>query len=433
MSSASKKVKNAWAMYDWANSVYSLVITSTIFPIYYGALTAVNDIGRVSFFGIELIASALYSFSVSLIFLITAIITPLLTGIADFAGLKKFFMQFFCYLGGIACMGLYFFDSPEMLEWGLICFVLAGIGYSGSIVFYNSFLPIIAEPAQHDKLSAKGYALGYTGSSLLLIFNLTMVLMPEWYGFVDDSAAPRVSFILTGIWWIGFAQITFRNLPGEKALNGLSRRILFNGYRELRKVWLQIRANSILKNYLLSFFFFTMGVQTVMYVATLFGDKELNLESSELITTILIIQFVAIGGAYLFAWLSSRLGNIAALMIAVVIWIAICLGAYFVYNAEGFYILAFVVGTVMGGIQSLSRSSYAKMLPETHDHASFFGFYDVTEKIAIVLGTASYGLINELTGGMRPSIIVLGLFFIISVFLLMRQYKLNPLKPAEES
>ncbi|NNF01291.1 MAG: MFS transporter [Bacteroidia bacterium] len=428
MSRSSNKVKNAWAMYDWANSVYSLVITSTIFPIYYSAISSGDGSDKVSLFGFEFINSALYSFAISFVFLVTAAIAPILSGVADYGGYKKRFMQFFCYLGGFACISLFLFDSKELLGFGLACFVIAGIGYSGSIVFYNSFLPIIAEKREHDKLSAKGYALGYVGSSLLLIFSLTMVLMPDLYGIADDSMAPRISFVLTGIWWIGFAQITFAHLPKEHGTAEIKHHIITNGYKELRKVWIELKTNKVLKNYLLGFFFFTMGVQTVMYVATLFGDKELQLESSQLIITILIIQFVAIGGAYLFAWLSSRFGNIMALLVAVFIWIGICVAAYFVYSAMEFYALAFVVGMVMGGIQSLSRSTYSKMLPETVDHASYFAFYDVGEKIAIVIGTASYGLINELTGGMRPSIFVLAAFFIVGVFLLLKQYRLSPLK-----
>ncbi len=163
-----------------------------------------------------------------------------------------------------------------------------------------------------------------------------------------------------------------------------------------------------------------MGVQTVMYVAALFGDKELKMESGELITTILIIQFVGIAGAFLFSYLSRLQGNIKALSIAISMWIIICICAYFVYTAKEFYALAFAVGTVMGGIQSLSRSTYSKLLPETKDHASYFSFYDVCDKLGIVIGTASYGLIEELTGSMRNSIVALVTFFIIGLFFASR-------------
>lgn len=425
MEKGNKKVINAWAMYDWANSVYSLVITSTIFPIYYSAVTSSETSDQVMFLGMQFSNTALYSYTLSLSFLLIAFISPALSGIADYGGYKKHFMRFFCYLGAIACSSLYFFTGPENLWIGVLGLGFATIGWTGSIVFYNSYLPEIAHAAQQDRVSAKGYALGYIGSSLLLIFNLTMVLNPEMYGITSSDFAPRFSFLLVGVWWIGFSQITFSRLPSNPYGKVATGNVLKKGYLELKKVWKSLSKYPRLKLFLISFFMLSMGVQTVMYVAALFGDKELRLEPSQLIITVLIIQFVAIGGAYLFAWLSKKLGNLQALSITVIIWIGICVGAYFVYDATGFYALAFVVGMVMGGIQSLSRSTYSKMLPETTDHASYFSFYDVCEKVGIVLGTASYGIIEELTGSMRSSVIALAIYFIVGFIILMRITKVN--------
>lgn len=416
-----KKVQNAWAMYDWANSVYSLVITSTIFPVYYNSVTkGLDGLGIVDFFGFKIINTVLYSYSISFSFLIIALISPLLSGIADASGKKLQFMKFFAYLGSLACVGLFFFDGDN-LELGIICSVLASIGYAGSIVFYNAYLPEISVESDYDHLSAKGFALGYIGSVILLIFNLVMITFPEWFGLSDDSFAPRFSFLITGIWWAGFSQIPFRFLPKNLFNKQIKKEFLVKGYNEIRKVFYEIRQIKVMSRFLASFFFYSMGVQTVMYLAATFGDKELGLPGDQLIVTILIIQIVAIFGSYLFAFISQKFGNKISLVIMVFIWTGICGAAYYVYTVYEFFALAFVVGLVMGGIQAISRSTFTKLIPKkTTDHASYFSFYDVTEKIAIVLGTFSYGFIEQLTGNMRNSALSLGIFFMVGLgFLLL--------------
>ena len=418
---SNKKVQRAWVMYDWANSVYSLVITSTIFPVYYNSVTkGVDGSDTVSFFGWDIINTVLYSYSISFSFLVIALLAPLLSGIADASGNKLNFMKFFVYLGSLSCISLFFFTG-ENLEFGIICSVLASIGFSGSIVFYNSYLPEIAKEEEFDLLSAKGFALGYIGSVILLVFNLVNIQFPEWFGMPTGSFAPRFSFLITGIWWVGFAQIPFRVLPNNPYKKSISADYLLKGYREVNKVFKELRNLPVANRFLASFFFYSMGVQTVMYLAASFGDKELGLPGDQLILTVLIIQFVAIGGSYFFAFVSRKLGNKVSLMIMVLIWMGICVAAYFVYSVYQFYSLAFVVGLVMGGIQSLSRSTYAKMIPTTTtDHASFFSFFDLTEKVAIVLGTATYGAIEQLTGSMRNSALFLVIFFVLGIIFLSR-------------
>ncbi len=427
-----KKVTTAWCMYDWANSVYSLVITSTIFPIYYGAVTRKEDgTDLVNFFGFGAPASVIYSYALSGAFLFIALLSPFLTAISDYSGRKKLFLQIFCYLGSASCAGLFFFTA-ETYSFSVILFMLATIGFSGSIVFYNAYLPEIATEDQFDKLSAKGFSFGYIGSVILLVLSLVMVLKPELFGITSASLPARLSFLLTGIWWAGFAQIAFRKLPQNPYHKKPEGSYIFNGVKELRKVLREVQHLPNLKKFLGAFFFYNMGVQTVMYVATLFGDKELRLPASSLITTILILQLIAIGGSYFFAWLSSKLGNIKALSVAVVIWIFVCAGAYFVRGEFDFYALAAVVGLVMGGIQALSRATYSKLLPETTDHASYFSFYDVTEKISIVLGTAAYGLVEQLTGSMRNSVLFLVCFFVLGLVLLLRVKKRSVTEPLPE-
>jgi UMF1 family MFS transporter len=416
------KVTNAWCMYDWANSVYSLVIISTIFPVYYGAITTKADGNNdILFWGFPVNANALFSFAISASFTLAAIASPFLTAIADYSGKKKRFMQFFCYLGSAACASLYWF-TPETLDISMIAFVLATFGYSSSIVFYNSYLPDIATEDRYDKLSARGFSMGYIGSVLLLIFNLLPILKPELFGNISAGDASRISFLCTGAWWFIFAQYTFYHLPNPTVnTQDRSENWVFNGIKELQNVWKEVKHLDLLKRFLFAFFFYNMGVQTVMYVATIFGDKELRLPSDALIVTVLILQLVAIVGAAGFSWLSSKYGNTRALTIGVIVWIGICVGAYFVYSQNEFYALAAVVGLVMGGIQALSRSTYSKLLPEnTPDTASYFSFYDVVDKLSVVLGTLSYGLIAQLTGSMRNSIVMLAVFFFIGLFFLLK-------------
>jgi UMF1 family MFS transporter len=374
----------------------------------------------VNFLGFDLQSSVLFSYAISGSFLIIAAMSPFLTAIADYSGRKKLFMQLFCYIGSLSCAGLFFF-TRETFSVSMILFILSSIGFSGSIVFYNSYLPEIATEDQFDRLSARGFAMGYVGSVLLLLFNLAMILQPGWFGIAEanTSLPPRIAFLTTGLWWFGFAQYTFYHLPANIHRRNPQGSWILNGFKELQKVLHQVKGLPLLKSFLLAYFFFNMGVQTVMYVATIFGIEVLQLPSHALIVTILIIQLVAIAGAYGFAFLSSRYGNIRALIMAVTVWICICVAAYFITSALEFYVLAAVVGSVMGGIQSLSRSTYSKLIPATtKDNASFFSFYDVTEKISIVLGTLAYGAIAQVTGSMRYSILALIVFFALGLIFL---------------
>ncbi|MCT8340150.1 MFS transporter [Flavobacteriaceae bacterium TK19130] len=425
----SSKLLNAWAFYDWANSVYSLVIASAVFPIFYGALFEIAETETVVFLGGEIRSTPLISYTTAAAFLVVSVISPLLSGVADYIGNKKIFMKFFCYLGALSCIGLYFF-SLEHIYISLLLYFLALIGFWGSLVYYNSYLPDIAFPEQQDRISAKGYSLGYIGSVLLLVFNLAMVMKPSWFGLSEGGEgsmkAMQISFITVGIWWIGFAQYAFYFLPkGTTEGKKMSRRILFNGFRELRGVYRSLSESIKLRRYLAAFFVYSMAVQTVMLVATYFGEQEIGWGGADektmgLIISILIIQLVAVVGATLTSRASARFGNIPVLIVINLVWVGICLVAYFIAAPIQFYVTAGFVGLVMGGIQSLSRSTYSKFLPETEDTTSYFSFYDVAEKIGIVIGMLLYGFIDHITGSMRNSVLFLVLFFGIGVFLLFR-------------
>jgi len=425
MQTASKKVINGWAMYDWANSVYSLVITSTIFPTYFEAVTGDgNDatlVDSVEFMGRHYVNTSLYTYALSIAFLVVAVMSPLLSSIADYKGNKKNFLFFFCTMGSIACSSLFFF-TRHTLGYGLLCVILACIGFWSSVVFYNSYLPEIAAPEDQDRVSAKGFAMGYIGGVVLQVICFVFVFKPQWFGMQHDGTLPaRFSFLLVGIWWWGFGQFSLRRLPkGTPLFTGRPEHVLSNGYKELRKVWYQLNNLPVMKRYLIAFFFYSMGVQTVMLAAALYGKSELNIPVDNLIGAILLIQLVAIPGSYLISRLSEKVGNFKALMLTILVWIIVCIVGYLVprNGIYQFYGLATLVGFVMGGIQSLSRSTYAKLMPETHDTTSFFSFYDVTEKIAIVLGMFSFGYINEVTGSQRNSVLALMIFFIIGLLVL---------------
>lgn len=411
-------------MYDWANSVYALVIASAIFPAYYNDVTRTAGHDLLQVLGYEVQNTAAYSVCLGLSFGIVALLTPLLSSIADFTGRHRLFMKTFCYLGGSACMALFWFDGHNV-GFGLFCLMLATIGYAGSLVYYNAYLPIIASEDRQDLVSARGYALGYIGASTLLLLNLALILNQEALGVSDDTFLPRLSFLVTGIWWIGFAQYTFRKLPPgthiqlERAFN------VWRGYMEMQKVWHDVRQSPVLKTYLFSFFWYILGVQTVMFMAASFGEKEVHLKLPQLITIVLILEYIGIGGAYLFANISEKIGNIRALILAVATWIFICVGAYFINTAIDFYIAAFFIGIVMGGIQALSRSTYAKMMPNDRHNAGYFGFYDVCEKVAIMCGLVMFGYLDNLTGSMRNSIIALAICFLIGALGLFYTYTLQ--------
>ena len=422
MQTASKKVVNGWAMYDWASSSYNLVITSTIFPTYFEAV-AVDDANvsktTVTLLGRQFENTALYNYAIAIAMLIVAFMSPLLSSIADYRGNKKKFLNFFLTMGSIACAFLYFFDGST-LQLGLVSMIIACVGFWGGQVFYNSFLPEIASVEDRDRVSARGFAYGYVGSVILQLICFVFVLMHDKFGITEGKGS-QISFLLVGIWWWAFGQYSLRRLPKSvPAGSSDQHNILSKGYKELRKVWIQVKELPKLKRFLLAFFFYNMGVQTVMLVAALYGKSELLIPTENLIIAILIIQIIAIPGAYAISWLSSKIGNLKTLMLLVVLWTFLCIAAYYlpVGGIYEFYMLGAAVGFIMGGIQSLSRSTHAKLIPETRDTVSFFSFYDVTEKMAAVVGIFSFGLITELTGSQRNSVLALTVFFAIGLLLL---------------
>lgn len=404
-------------MYDWANSVYSLVITTAIFPIFYNAVTtATDDAGvvsdRVEFLGMDLINTQLYSYVLAASFVVVIVLSPLLSGMADYAGKKLFFMKVFATVGSVACAGLAAFN-PKHLEWSMVALFLANIGFWGSLGFYNAFLPEIAPPEEHDRLGARGYVMGYLGSLILLLVCLALIM-----GIGKHTT--RWAFVLVGVWWMAWAQPAFRRLPQNPYGRKPEGNLLTHGFAELRGVARELRGQPALKRYLLSFFIVSMAVQTIMLMASSFGIKEVKLSDTQLILAIIAVQLLAIPGAFLMAWLSGRIGNLRTLAVCLAVWVGVCVYAYaFVTDVNGFFVAAGIIGFMMGGTQSMNRSTYSKMLPETQDHASYFSFYEVLEKGGLIIGMFSWGTIEGLTGSMRTSVLALILFFIAALGVLL--------------
>ncbi|MEK7434911.1 MAG: MFS transporter [Cyanobacteriota bacterium] len=412
-----------WTMYDWANSVFALAITTAIFPSYFSSISKsikINDVSDnihiVNFLGFQMPSISIYSYAISLSYLIIALLSPILGAIADHTGNKKKFMMFFCSIGSLSCTLLYFFDKTNY-PMGVILFLFASLGFAGGNIFNDSFLPEVAEQKDYAKVSARGFMMGYIGSLIQLLMCLVLILNFKSFGFPDVASATKVSFVLVGLWWFGFAQITFfslKELKPEKTEGN----IIKKGFEELYKVFFEIKENKLLIRFLFSFLFYDMGMQTVIYTASSFGTDELHLTQPQLITTILLIQLIAIVGANLFAKASEKFGNINTLITGIIFWTFICMAGYFIQTPTHFYILACSVGMIMGGVQALSRATFSLFVPDAGENAAFFSFYSIVDKIAIILGLLSYGLINQVTHNLRTSILFLIVYFVIALALI---------------
>ena len=424
----SKKLIGAWTLYDWANSVYSLVISTAIFPIYYSEYIFANS-DSILLFNMDINKDTVISLVSATSFMIVAFLSPLLSGIADYLGNKKVFMKFFVFMGSFSCIGLYWFEL-ETIQFGLILYTLALIGLWGSLVFYNSYLPDITYPEQTNIVSAKGFTMGYIGSVILLIVNLIMITYYEQFNLSSEVQAMKYSFVLVGLWWLLFSQYSFYHLPrGNKGVK-LPKNIIWNGFRELKGVYKIIRSSKKFTRFLTAFFIFSFSLQTIIFIASYFGVTEIEWSSSSeqtagLIISVILIQIIAIVGAILFTKAADKFGNIVVLTIAIASWSIICGYAYFITTPIQFYLIAGFVGFLMGGTQTIARAPYSLFIPETKDTTSFFSFYDVTEKIGIVIGMVLYGLAAQITGNIRFSILIFMFFFHLGAILLLRVPKVK--------
>lgn len=425
-----KKTIWAWCMFDWANQSYNMVITSTIFPAYYVAITTWPkghpNPDRVTFFGHTFINTALQLTVLGAAYLLVVILLPILTSIADYRGKKKSYLKFFTWMGAISCAALFWFKPGKdgavpSLEIPLMFYALACLGYCGGFVFYNSYLPQIASEDKMDDVSAKGFMYGYAGSLIMQLVCLLVIEEPRWFGIHDDSLPERISFLLIFFWWMGFSIIPFRKLPkGEPNHGKHNYNVITGGFKELARVFKQVKKMPLLRRFLSSFFFYSVGVQTIMLVAGNFAKKDLHMSDDTLIGIILSIQIVGIIGAWITSKVSDKYGNVRTLVGLVAFWTMLCALVYFITNTLQFSIAAAAVGAVMGGVQSISRSTYSKYLPPNiPDTASFFSFYDVTEKFAIVIGLFTFAAVESWRDRMRDSALALDVFFAVGLILMI--------------
>lgn len=421
-------------MFDWANSAYNLVIVSTVFPLIFKAYIPDGS----TFWGLTFKSSdSLYTYAMCISYLIISLITPILSGIADYGGYKKRYMQFFSTMGAISCAALFFFDKDH--QWiGIFGAIIASIGFSGSLVFYNGFLSELVPKRLHDKVSAKGFAYGYLGSSLLLIMVILLNTFKDTFFGVTDADSPiifKVSFILVGIWWFSWARWTFAVLPKGEKSDLPKKEMMFKGFNELKHVWQQIKELPRLKRFLSSFFVIDLGVQTIVIIAPLFAMKVFDMKGGELVPLVLIMQFLGIAGAAVFSKISKKYGNVVGLSGSTITYLSVCVLACVANQKWMVYVVAGLIGFAMGGIQSLFRSTYSKLLPETKDHASFFSFFDITEKLAIVTGTFIYAGVETIASNLnwdfaeRLGVAVLGVFFLLGLVLLKSLKRFKSLDP----
>lgn len=412
-----KKTIKHWTFYDWANSVYSLVISTTIFPIYFNAVSPEN----LSLFGKELKAEALYTLVISLSFIVISLLSPILSAMADVSGKKRTYMSYFLTLGSISTILLFFFTANN-IAYGLTFSFLASIGFSGSLVFYNAFLPEIASEEKQNRVSSRGFALGYLGGAILQILALVIIEAHDSIGIPDKGLATRITFVMVGVWWLLFGIYSISGLPKNPYQRKIPKSVLASSYKELLIVWKELKQNKTMLSFLKAYFLFSTGVQTIILVAALYGSEVLNLPTDSLILTILIIQFIAIPGSLLSARLSDKKGNFFSLLVSTIIWAAICFGAYFIQNDVQFFIFGGLVGLVLGGIQSISRSTYSLLLPKTEDHTTYFSFYDVLEKWSVVFGTLLSSIITQYMD-MRYLSLLLSILFVVSSVILLKLHK----------
>ncbi len=425
-----RREQMGWYFYDWANSAFSTTVGAVFLGPYVSSLTeqAAGPDGLARFLGIPIAPYSLFSYCITISVILQVFFLPILGAIADYSNLRKRLMQIFAVSGSVTAMFLFFVTAETWWLGGLL-FIVANLCFGAAIVFYNAFLPDIAEPDDRDRVSAMGWALGYLGGGLLLTLNLVLYLMRDTFG-IDSGMAVRINLFSAGLWWFGWSFVTWRLLrsrdiarvipPGETYLStGLKQ--LWTTFKETAKYPHTIR-------FLIAYLLYNDGIQTVFAAASVFAAAPLlqgglGIEQGMLTQVILMIQFVAFGGALLFGRIAIRIGAKRALIIGLVVWTVVVIYAYLGLRGESrfleFWILGGVIALVMGGTQAVSRSLFANMIPPGKE-AEFFSIYEVSERGTSWLGPLAFGLVNQIFGSLRPAIASIILFFVVGLFLLLR-------------
>ncbi|HSH78468.1 MAG TPA: MFS transporter [Herpetosiphonaceae bacterium] len=411
-----------WMMYDWANSAFSTTVGAALLAPYITALaqSAVGENGTVLSLGPlgVVTAKSFFPYCISISVFLQVFLLPILGAIADYTNLKKRLMAAFCYVGALMTCLLFFITTNLYLLGGLL-FIIANLSFGAAIVFYNAFLNDITTEDQRDKVSSRGFAMGYLGGGLLLLANLALVLMAERIG-ISRGLAVRLSLLSAGLWWAGFALLTFRRLRTREAANALPHgtSALTIGFRELGATFRELRRLPHTFRYLVGYLFFNDGIQTVIGLASVFLAQELGVSDSFLITLILMVQFVAFAGALLFGRIAAAINTKNAILLSLAIWSGVVIYAYgFLQTQNQAYGMGVALGLVLGGSQALSRSLFSRMIPAGRE-ASFFGLYEVSERGTSWIGPLIFGLVVSQTNSYRQAILSLIVLFLAGMAIL---------------
>jgi UMF1 family MFS transporter len=402
----------AWCLYDWANSAFAATVMAALYPPFFRSLAVAGGLS-------ESRATAAWGYTASIALAIVAVSAPVLGAIADHTGTRKRFLGTFAVVGVAATASFTFNgDDTWLLAAGL--YILANIGFAGGNVFYESLLPSVASPVELDRVSARGYALGYLGGGILLVVNALWVVQPRLFGMPDAGTAVRAAFLSVAVWWALFSMPLFRRVPEPPAdpRPGAPTNPVAAGFGRLAVTFREIRRYRHLLVFLVAFWIYNDGISTIIKMATAYGD-EIGIGVPDMIAALAITQFVGFPFALLFGRLGERIGTKSAILLALAIYAVICVGGFFMTTPLHFYLLATAVGTVQGGSQALSRSLFAAMVPR-HKTAEFFGFFGASGKFAGIFGPLLFAVISQLTGESRLSIVALIVFFLVGGMVLTR-------------
>jgi MFS transporter, UMF1 family len=402
--------QRAWAMYDWANSAVQCTIITAVFPIYFASVAGADLPPAV--------ATERFATATTLALVIVAVMAPILGAYADYAGAKKRLLAVFLAIGVSATAAMFFITRGEW-QFAALLFIIVNIGVSASFVFYDSLLPHIAGPDEMDRVSSAGYALGYVGGGLLLAINLAWILKPALFGLGDAGVASRLSFLSVAVWWLVFSIPMFRRVPEPAVrpqnLHGHGGPIV-TSVRQLVVTLRDLRRYRQAFLMLVAFLIYNDGIGTMIRMAGPYG-KEIGLPENALITAFVMVQFVGIPFAFAFGWLAGRIGAKTSIFVALIVYVAISIVAYYMTTAWQFFLLSFLVATVQGGSQALSRSLFASMIPPEKS-SEFFGFFGVFEKFAGIVGPALFAITVRATGSSRNAILSVIAFFVVGASLL---------------
>ena len=419
-----RKIINAWSMYDWANSAFATTIMAAMFPPFYRSMVTATGLGEAD-------ATAYWAYTTSIALLLIAIVAPVLGAISDYTGGKKWYIAFFAALGVVGT-GLFAFLGDDTYVLGSILFIAGNVGFAGANVFYESLLPHIAKKDDIDQISTRGYALGYVGGGILLIINVLWYMKPEWFFMPGVGFALRASFFSVAVWWALFSIPLFRSVPEPPSVRSRqeSTNVLRAGFGRLAHTFRQITRYKQLLLFLAAFWLYNDGIGTIIKMATAYGD-EIGIGLTDMTIALIITQFVGIPFSFGFGWLARRLGTKRSILLGLGIYTLISIAGYFMQTATHFYILAFVVGMVQGGTQALSRSLYGAMVPRSQT-AEFFGFFSTSSKFAGIAGPLLFGVVSQIAGGSRLSIVSLIIFFVVGGLLLTRVNEQEGIRVAKE-